>query len=406
MACINRKCQDPCRGSCGLNAECRVVSHTPICLCQSGYTGDPFLTCNIESAPTVLERPTPCVPSPCGANAICREHNNAGACSCITGYFGNPYEACKPECLINSDCPSNMACYQNKCHDPCPGTCGINALCNVINHNPNCICPDKYYGNPYELCSYKVEGMFNKFIYFIKVFKSYVGYVFSYMSFVAADQIDPCNPSPCGPNSQCKSQNGFAICTCLSGYQGSPPLCRPECVTSSECSLDKVCENFKCVSPCEKACGVETDCRVIKHNPICTCKQGYTGDPFSICYLTPLTQPTVQAEPVNPCVPSPCGLNAECRDVGGIPSCSCFVGYFGSPPNCKPECVVNTDCSNDKACMNMKCQNPCLGSCGLNAICNVINHIPICSCPEGYRGDPFASCEIKPPGIVAKSNQQ
>lgn len=173
-------------------------------------------------------------------------------------------------------------------------------------------------------------------------------------------------------------------------------MCRPECITSSECALDKVCENLKCIDPCPKSCGVNTECRVIKHSPICICKQGYTGDPFSICYI--LAEPPTKVEPTNPCASSPCGLNAECREIGGLPSCSCIPGFFGSPPNCKPECVINTDCSNDKACINMKCVDPCLGSCGFNAICNVIKHVPVCSCPSGYEGDPFSSCQIKPPG--------
>lgn len=155
-ACLNRKCRDPCPGSCGINAECRVVSHTPICLCINGYSGDPFLSCNplIEYS---VERPTPCVPSPCGANAECREQNNAGSCTCLPDYFGNPYEGCKPECILSSDCSSNLACTQNKCKDPCPGTCGINALCSVINHIPNCLCPDQYYGDPYKMCTFRDE---------------------------------------------------------------------------------------------------------------------------------------------------------------------------------------------------------------------------------------------------------
>lgn len=177
-------------------------------------------------------------------------------------------------------------------------------------------------------------------------------------------------------------------------------MCRPECMTSSECPLDKVCENLKCVSACPKSCGVNTECRVIKHNPICTCKQGYTGDPFSVCYVLPEPQPPMK--PVDPCVPSPCGLNSECRDIGGIPSCSCITGFFGSPPNCKPECVINTDCSNDRACINMKCVDPCLGSCGSNAMCNVIKHVPVCSCPSGYEGDPFSYCKITPQGNKKK----
>lgn len=72
--------------------------------------------------------------------------------------------------------------------------------------------------------------------------------------------------------------------------------------------------------------------------------------------------------------------------------CSCSSGYIGSPPNCKPECLVSTDCAQDKACLNQKCVDPCPGTCGLNARCTVVNHNPICSCPIKYIGDPFVRC--------------
>lgn len=39
------KCQDPCAGSCGANAECQVASHVPLCSCGQGFTGDPFRGC-------------------------------------------------------------------------------------------------------------------------------------------------------------------------------------------------------------------------------------------------------------------------------------------------------------------------------------------------------------------------
>ena len=65
---------------------------------------------------------------------------------------------------------------------------------------------------------------------------------------------------------------------------------------------------------------------------------------------------------------------------------------IGSPPNCRPECVVNSDCPSDKACINRKCQDPCPGLCGVNAYCNVRNHVPICICNQGYIGDPFSQC--------------
>lgn len=98
---------------------------------------------------------------------------------------------------------------------------------------------------------------------------------------------DPCIPSPCGPNSQCRVVNSQAVCSCLPSYIGSAPNCKPECILSSECLPNKACVNQKCVDPCSKICGSYAVCRVIKHSPICSCQPGYTGDPFSQCYAIP-----------------------------------------------------------------------------------------------------------------------
>lgn len=151
MACINKKCQNPCVQACGSNAECRVVSHTPICICPEGFTGDAAVQC-ITNDITIHEPTSPCTPSPCGPNADCEERAGAGACLCVKGYFGNPYEGCHPECLVNSDCPSYRACTRNKCIDPCPGTCAANTDCLVVNHSPLCTCQNGYTGDPYRQC--------------------------------------------------------------------------------------------------------------------------------------------------------------------------------------------------------------------------------------------------------------
>jgi hypothetical protein len=98
------------------------------------------------------------------------------------------------------------------------------------------------------------------------------------------------------------------------------------------------------------------------------------------------------AAPVNPCVPSPCGPNSLCQATGEVPSCSCLVGYVGSPPNCRPECVISSECASNLACLREKCRDPCPGSCGAGAQCNVINHTPVCTCPAGFTGDPFTNC--------------
>lgn len=44
-ACKNNKCINPCSNVCGLNATCKVLNHSPICTCSSGFSGDPFTAC-------------------------------------------------------------------------------------------------------------------------------------------------------------------------------------------------------------------------------------------------------------------------------------------------------------------------------------------------------------------------
>lgn len=164
LACIKSNCRDPCQGICGLNTECKVISHTPNCICLTGYTGDPFTSCNFIPISVLEESVNPCSPSPCGANAICRIQHNAGSCSCLSDYIGNPYEGCRPECVLNSDCPSNNACVRNKCIDPCPGTCGANSECHVIKHLPSCTCLFGFTGDPFQQCNIITESksFFNK----------------------------------------------------------------------------------------------------------------------------------------------------------------------------------------------------------------------------------------------------
>lgn len=99
--------------------------------------------------------------------------------------------------------------------------------------------------------------------------------------------MDVCLPSPCGPNSRCREVNKQAVCSCLPNYTGTPPGCRPECTSSAECSKEKACINLKCQDPCTEACGINSECRVISHSPICQCKSQYTGDPFTRCSPIP-----------------------------------------------------------------------------------------------------------------------
>ena len=99
-------------------------------------------------------------------------------------------------------------------------------------------------------------------------------------------------------------------------------------------------------------------------------------------------------EPVvtDPCEGDPCGRYAQCKDMSGVAACSCLPGYVGTPPNCRPECVIHSECPSNKACINEKCRDPCPGACGAYAECSVIQHNAVCRCQHGYEGDAFSAC--------------
>lgn len=99
----------------------------------------------------VVPDQSPCTPSPCGPHSICRVMNDRAVCSCSPGYQGTP-PYCRPECLVSTECEAHFACIHQKCNDPCPGLCGLNALCQVLNHNPICSCPRQYVGDPFTHC--------------------------------------------------------------------------------------------------------------------------------------------------------------------------------------------------------------------------------------------------------------
>ena len=197
--------------------------------------------------------------------------------------MGNP-PSCRPECVVNSDCPKNRACLNLKCSDPCRGSCGLSALCTVVNHSPICSCPQQYTGDPFIQCTPMRKNT--------KIMKSlstsfsnqiFVNHNHIFLAVAPPPQDNPCEPSPCGPRAQCQVVNNLPSCSCLPEFVGSPPNCRPECVSNSECPSHLACINYKCKDPCPGSCGVNAECRVVSHTPSCTCANSYTGDPFIQC---------------------------------------------------------------------------------------------------------------------------
>lgn len=111
----------------------------------------------MEQSP--IEAPAnPCQPSPCGPNALCQVSGESPSCSCLPEMIGNP-PSCRPECISNGDCVNQLACMNKKCRDPCPGSCGANTECRVVNHTPNCVCLAGYEGDPFTQCVMKSTNL-------------------------------------------------------------------------------------------------------------------------------------------------------------------------------------------------------------------------------------------------------
>ena len=197
--------------------------------------------------------------------------------------------ACRPECVVNSDCGRNEACGNQKCRNPCPGTCGVGARCEVVNHNPICSCPPRYTGDPFVRCRPIRKNPKNCVVSRIllsRIDNSYADFpVFYPADAPPAPPGNPCIPSPCGPNSQCRVAGESPSCSCLPDFLGTPPNCRPECVSNSECATHLACINQKCKDPCPGTCGANAMCRVVSHTPQCVCPVGFIGDPFVQCTL-------------------------------------------------------------------------------------------------------------------------
>lgn len=173
-ACINRECVDVCKTTqCGINAICRSdYNHRAQCECLPGYRGNPQIECARPECTSDFECPyhLACVnekcrdPCNCGEGALCRVDNHRPTCKCPPGYTGDPGVRCtiivrdEPECRMDGDCPSKLACFSGFCKNPCYETkpCAEHASCSVVDTLPLrtmvCTCDPGYVGDAEVQC--------------------------------------------------------------------------------------------------------------------------------------------------------------------------------------------------------------------------------------------------------------
>lgn len=230
----------------------------------------------------------PCVvEDPCGPNAECFAIGSRAECRCVSGYQGNPYERCNIiGCRSNSDCPSNRACINAQCINPCvyEHPCAPQAECTVQNHLALCKCPPSLEGNPYTACRARIEPECTE-----------DGDCPSLLACFNGHCKNPCTElEPCQRPAMCQTVSTLPvrtmICECPPGYissgsgtcKATPPVKTiGECIDDSECPTDRACINAICRDPCD--CGPNSECRIKDHKPICSCLPGYDGNPNLEC---------------------------------------------------------------------------------------------------------------------------
>lgn len=429
-SCVNGNCVNPCLVGepCGANAECYAYANRAECRCLSGYRGNPRDRCYVVGCRSNNDCPTdracvnaqcisPCVyEHPCAPRAECRVQNHLAVCRCPPGLIGNPYVGCRPEprpeCQVDSDCPSKLACLNEKCQEPCGvlQPCRQPGQCQVVDTAPVrtlvCVCPPGFVSSGSGTC---------------KATPPLVSVECAADSDCPADRAcvnglcrNPCN---CGPNAECLVREHKPLCACREGYDGNPDIecTRIGCRSDAECSGQHVCVDRQCVAVCAadgSSCGTQATCYGANHRAVCECPPGMSGNPEIACVLVgcrsssdcPSDRACINAECANPCAAAnPCQAPAECKVYNHQTDCSCPPGFVGDlGRGCAKvdvACRGDFDCPSQTACINEECVNPCniTEPCGINAECKVFDTAPIrtmvCECLPGYQGNAIVQCD-------------
>lgn len=224
---FTEKCEDnACQGG-----SCKIENHKPSCICSPGY--------NLVN--NKCEDINECFANPCTLNAVCENTLGSFMCTCTNGTVLDTNTAtCKVpgECTSDDDCSSETKCSNNHCINPCDkSTCGLNAVCFVVNHEPICECEQDSQGDPYKICA-KFECVKDSDCPDEEACTNNICQ-------------NSCNlPRACGKNADCLSRNHIGFCSCSSGYTGDPVLgCVPiqYCSDNSRCSSGTRCIDNLCV---------------------------------------------------------------------------------------------------------------------------------------------------------------
>lgn len=343
-SCLNRQCVPVCSlDSCGRQAECYAQNHRAICECLPGYEGDPRATCRLLGCRADSDCPldkacinqkceNPCENQAiCAQNELCQVYQHRPECACPPPFEADPIRGCvlrDERCRTDGECPSQTACIQGECVNPCNVTepCGVNSMCKVLDTLPVrtmiCECLPGYQGNAAVQCDKSKYCLGNRE-------ESLTNVCFSLPSSVALCPTDrgfvrnANGECACPPGyglsiyedcQICREEDGLKIdetgrcvcalergmvidergrCICPIDY-GYRLTERGECIRTAvpECTRDSDCPDWRhchqetrtCEDPCKtKICGKNALCNATNHQAICQCIAGYTGNPEEHC---------------------------------------------------------------------------------------------------------------------------
>ncbi|KAK7075249.1 hypothetical protein SK128_022663 [Halocaridina rubra] len=426
-ACYDGVCANPClvNDPCSKNAECYAQQHRAFCRCPSGLQGDGYTECIIIGCRADSECPAdrgcinthcvnPCIYNTCGRSAECVNIDHEAKCRCPPGTAGDPNIECIPmpkaECYVDGDCPSQHACINETCVNPCRvlDPCHESTMCKVIDTLPVrtmiCICQDGMVTKDGGVCQLLPP---------IKLGCSADPECPSDTACFNGICKDPCQ---CGANANCEIIEHHPVCSCERGYEGDPEIrCYDTgCYSNDDCLTTHVCRNGQCDPVCgpnNEPCGEEAVCQGVNHEAACYCPPGSRGNPRTQCIAIgcvaddtcPSDRSCINQRCVNPCTSDPCELPATCQAVNHVADCPCPPGFNGTRAlGCEKiviGCRNDGDCPSKTACINGECIDPCgLDPCGEYAECRVVDTIPIrtiaCECLPGYQGDAAVKCVL------------
>ncbi len=417
---------------CGPNAVCKNLPGSYDCECPQGFSGNPFVGCQICVGEACgCSPPSQFIDGRCQLAGCSSQTDCAAPAQCVRISGGVSYCACPPGYEVN---PTSGKCEDvNECRTSFPRACANGAICENNPGSYTCYCLEGSEGDAYSgacvpvraSCANNAQCRTNERCVAGSCVCSPPFYIdnldgnrckspcdrfncglnsectptnppqclckkgFSGNPLTGCEDLDECLSKPCGTGANCINTPGGYQCQCPRGSKGDPyitgcvGLRTEECSADADCPGQLACITKQCSNPCSSIpCGANANCVPENHAAWCRCKSGYTEDAAGRC--------------VSACQGIVCGLNAQCIVSSEGPSCVCLEGMFGNPypgGRCTAvACSQSSPCRQPgHICQEGKCVESCgIRSCGLNSFCDPVKKI--CVCAEGFVGDPNLVC--------------